>query len=461
MNLYQLARRAKGKYREYVKAQAGKYLSPVRRIERVAPIPGKRLCAMTFDDGPAASPTNPPRSERGLTDDLLDTLAKFGAKGSFDVIGATEDNYPDTQGPTGTFTWGGEAYDHYPDFGLDHLGGVKNQPGLVRRILSEGHEITSHTYAHRLFGQNRLIYGKRKYFSNIHEVIEDLQKLDRLLREDFSYTIRMSRPPHYIDRTCDGHNSYDAYRYMNYQYMAASFDGGGWQVSGDYQKDVQAMITPLEKALTADPDSLNGQIIFQKDGCNMSRETPVADALEPQLKLLYDHGYEVITVSDLLALSPFEDTGSADPVHESARALIDRGYCVAYQNNSLQPDRIATVGEFLMMCAEPEALLDAYRAYVDADFCVLDQVAASVKRYRIAPTHPYYFAFVLAVEAGILDPENPERLFADTPLTAPLFSSLLTKLSGKPAEYTILNTSSQLKRRDILPVLAKAILEKE
>ena len=141
MNLYQLARRAKGKYKEYVKAQAGKYLSPVRRIERVAPIPKRRLCAMTFDDGPAASPTNPQRSERGLTDDLLDTLAKFGAKGTFDVIGTTEDNYPDIQGPTGTFTWGGEAYDHYPDFGLDHLGGVKNQPAIARRILDEGQDV--------------------------------------------------------------------------------------------------------------------------------------------------------------------------------------------------------------------------------------------------------------------------------------------------------------------------------
>ena len=458
MNLYQLARRAKGKYKEYVKAQAGRYLSPVRRIERVAPIPGARLCAMTFDDGPAASPTNPPRSDRGLTDDLLDTLARFGAKGTFDVIGSTEENYPDVQGPSGSFTWGGEAFDHYPDFGLDHLGGVKNQPALTRRILNEGHEITSHTYAHRLFGQNRLIYGKRRYFENIHEVIDDLKRLDTLLRDDFSYQIRLSRPPHYIDKTCDGHSSYDAYRYMNYQYMAASFDGGGWQVSGDYKKDVAAMVTPLERALTADIESLNGQIIFQKDGCNMSRETPVADALAPQLKLLYDRGYQVITVSDLLARSPFEDTGAADPVHESARALINRGYCVAYQNNSLQPDRVVTLGEFLMMCAEPEALLAAYRAYVDAEFRVDDGVAAQMKQYHIAPTHPYAFAVPCAIARGVLPAENSARLRLGMPLTAPLLSELLTKLGGRPAAYTILNTAQQLKRRDVLPLLAELLL---
>ncbi len=455
MNIYQLARNAKSKYKEYVKAQAGKYLSPVRRIERVAPIPNRRLCAMTFDDGPAASPTNPPRSDRGLTDDLLDTLAKFGAHGTFDVIGTTAENYPDVKGPTGTFTWGGEAYDHYPDFELDHLGGVVNQPGLAKRILDEGHEITSHTYYHRLFGQNKLIYGKRKYFENIFEVIDDLKKLDELLKNDFSYKIRMSRPPHYIDKTCDGHNSYDAYRYMNYQYMAASFDGGGWQVTGDYQKDVALMIAPLEKALSENPDALNGQIIFQKDGCNMSRETPIADALEPQLKLLYANNYEVISVSDLLALSPFEDVGAEDEVHASSRRLCNAGYTVAYKNNTLQPDRITSVGEFVTMTANPDEHLSLYREYVDNGFKVQDDL---LKNYNISPEHPYYFAFYSAVKNGVLDAGNKKHLRVDTPLTAPLFSELLTNRFGKTIEYTIVNSKKKLSRRDILPILAEALL---
>lgn len=454
MNLYQLARKAKGKYKEYVKAKAGTYLSPVRRIERVAPVPNRRLCAMTFDDGPAASPTNPKRSERGLTDDLLDTLGKFGAKGTFDVIGCTEDNYPDEKGPDGAFTWGGVAYDHYPDFRLDHLGGVKNQPGLAKRILDEGHEITSHTYAHRLFGENKIIYGKRKYFENIHEVIDDLKKLHSLLEKDFGYSVIMSRPPHYIDKTCDGHNSYDAYRYMNYQYMAASFDGGGWQVSGDYKKDVEAMITPLKKALENDPDSLSGQIIFQKDGCNMNRETPIADALEPQLKLLYDNAYEVISVRDLLALSPFEDVGADDPVHSSARRLINAGYTVAYKNNTLQPDRVATVGELLVMTASPEGYLNAYRAYVDAGF----KVETPLANYKIKPSHPYYFAFDLAVKNGILDRDNKDRLFFDTPLTPALFGKLIEKIASKRPEYTIMNAGKNLTRRNILPILAEVLL---
>ena len=461
MSLYDLARKAKGKYKEYKKQQAGRYLSPVRRLERVAPISSGRYAAMTFDDGPSAMETNPKRSDRVLSDDLMDTLAKYGAKGTFDVIGTTEYNYPDVAGPIGTFTWGGVAYDHYPDFEKDALAGVKNQPGLTRRMLDEGHELTSHTYRHVLFGQNRIVYGKRKYYQNIRQVIEDLQTLDDLVRDEYGFRIRMSRPPHYIDKTCDGHSAYDAYRYMDYLYMAASFDGGGWQVSGDYQKDVQAMITPLERALASNPDSLNGQINFQKDGCNMSKQTPIADALDQQLKLLYDNGYQIITVSQLIEMSPFEDTGDKDPVHESARRLINAGYCVAYQNNTLQPDRQVTFGELVTMSVAPDKHLKAFRDYVDAGFTAPAEIVARAKAYGVGTSHPYFHAFRAAMEQGLLDAANPQGMNVSSPVTPAQFTAFCTRLNGgKKVNYTMLNTSDRLKRRDVFPLLAE-LLQKE
>lgn len=54
---------------------------------------------MTFDDGPMGLPASPDRFEgKTLTDVLLDTLAQYGAKGSFDVTGDTSENYPDEAG---------------------------------------------------------------------------------------------------------------------------------------------------------------------------------------------------------------------------------------------------------------------------------------------------------------------------------------------------------------------------
>ena len=52
------------------------HLSYTRRIERVKT--GKRICAMTFDDGPMDMPGSPDRFEgRPLTDVLLDILAEL------------------------------------------------------------------------------------------------------------------------------------------------------------------------------------------------------------------------------------------------------------------------------------------------------------------------------------------------------------------------------------------------
>ncbi len=76
------------------------YVGYTRRIERVQTT--RRICAMTFDDGPMGLPASPDRFDgRTLTGVLLDTLAQYGARGSFDVIGDTSANYPDEAGKLG------------------------------------------------------------------------------------------------------------------------------------------------------------------------------------------------------------------------------------------------------------------------------------------------------------------------------------------------------------------------
>lgn len=373
MFIYDMARKINAYRKARRKAEAGRFLSPVRRIERTAPLSSGRFVAMTFDDGPSAAFPNPPvrdpAEQVGLTEELLNILNRFDAKGTFDVIGTTEHNYPDKAGVNGDFTWSGVSYDHYPEFGQDKLAGVKNQLGLAREIAAGGHELASHGYSHILFGPMRLVYGKRVCFKSLIEVIEDLELLDRLVQEEINYKIRLSRPPHYIDRFPDGHTSYDAYRYMNYQYLAASFDAGGWKpTKGSYEQDVREMTDLIERALAEDPGALNGQIIFQKDGCNMSLQTPVASALGKCLKLLTDAGYKVVTASELLNMSPFEDINDTDPCFEAVRKLTSAGYVMGYKNNTFQPDRLLTGRELAVMTASPEFLLKRYRERVDLKY---------------------------------------------------------------------------------------------
>ena len=205
-------------------------LSYTRRIERVKT--GRRICAMTFDDGPMDIPAAPDRfGGKSLTDVLLDTLAEFGAKGTFDVVGDTSENYPDKAGKVGSAAWGGVKYDHYPDINQDSKGGAVHNDRLIRRMLDEGHQITSHGYRHIIFGKKPFVYGARVYLGSMDKAVEDLQKLDSLMKDRYGCALAMHRPPHYVDRMQDGFTSYDVCDRMGYQYLAASFDGAGWRPS--------------------------------------------------------------------------------------------------------------------------------------------------------------------------------------------------------------------------------------
>lgn len=235
------------------------YVGYTRRIERVKT--GERICAMTFDDGPMGLPASPDRFEgKTLTDVLLDTLAQYGAKGSFDVIGDTSENYPDEAGKLGSAAWGGVKFDHYPDIHCDDKGGAVHNDRLIRRMLDEGHQITNHGYRHIIFGKKPFVYGAREYLPGFDAAVADLTRLDTLMRERYGYTLTLARPPHYVDKMAGGFTSYDVYERIGYQYMAASFDGAGWLPSthedpeAALQAEIDAMVEPMRKALEKDPD---------------------------------------------------------------------------------------------------------------------------------------------------------------------------------------------------------------
>ncbi len=439
MFIYDAARKINSYRKIRKKAIAGQHLSPVRRIERTAPLKGVRHVAMTFDDGPCAVPPGPWDSgtdQRKLTEVILDALNKYNAKATFNVIGTTEDNYPDKRGNINSFSWGGLRFDHYPDFQKDSLAGVKNQIGLAARMVAEGHELSNHGYRHILFGPMKLVYRQREYFKKLQEVIDDLWKLHSLVLKELNYTIRLARPPHYIDKIPDSHSAYDAFSHMGYQYLAASYDGGGWKATcGSYEKDVDGMVRPLEEALLKDPSCLNGQIIFHKDGCNMSKQTPVAHSLEKQLKLLSEAGYKVLTVSELIALSPFEDIDDSDPAFESVRYLAGRGFCIGYRNNTFQADRVLTKGELGIMLTPHN---------------VSGHVKGSTEWALLQPCFKAFF-------------DSRHRFNPEEPVSAKEFESFLDKvLSGKNISWSWNDNKNsgmgavnpaRLRRRDVIDVL--------
>ena len=348
------ARAAKHK----VSAAAAKpvHISPVRRIGHV--MTKQRVCAMTFDDGPCLLPPSERPGSESLTLNLIRSLEEFSAFGTFDVVGDTSGNYPDDPGREGTASWGGVRYDHYPDIRLDTHGGAAHSGELIRRILEGGHALSNHGWAHILFGPKSLVYGRRAHFNNISEVLGDLSRLHNIIKNEHGYEMALARPAHYVDAIPDGFTSYDAYAVLGYMYMAADFDGAGWLPLSSYKDEVDAMVVPMERLLAENPDALCGQIIFQKDGFNMARRTPVADGLPLQLELLARYGYKVLTVPELLAVSPFADVSEDHPSSAHASKLLEHGICAAYRDNTIRPDTMCTSGEFYMMMHGREATLD-------------------------------------------------------------------------------------------------------
>ena len=413
-----LAKKLKHRYQAALRARTPVYLSPVRRIEEVS-LPS-RVCAMTFDDGPCRLPANPSKDGKSLTLTLVETLEAYGARGTFDIVGDTSENYPDEAGKEGSASWGGIKFDHYPDIHKDADGGAVHCPELVRRILDGGHEITSHTYRHVLYGPKPLVYGGRRPFSGLSEVVRDLERLDTLLRREYGYEIRLSRPPHYVDKTKDGFSSYDAHALLGYQYLAASFDGAGWLPLASYEEEVEAMLRPMQRALAENPDALCGQIIFQKDGYNMARRSPVADALGAQLELLQKYGYRVVTVSELLSLCPFADLSPQSPVFAPAKALLDAGWCVCFRDNTVRPDAVLTRGEACMF---------AFGWKTAARRVELVRAKTSVCR-DVSCRHPYAAAIELALERGCLSQERG-RFRPDEAITEQEFSSFCRAFFGQ------------------------------
>ena len=387
------AKKVKHALKDEIDRRTPVYLSPVRRLERVRT--SERVCAMTFDDGPMNLPCSPDHhGGKPLTLVLLETLEAYGGKGTFDIVGDTSTNYPDEPGKHGSASWGGVAYDHYPDFNKDAWGGAAHCPELVQRILDGGHQITNHTYAHVLFGKKPLVYGARKHLNSLTEVTDDLQKLHTLLQKDFGYEMEYMRPPHYVDKIHGGFNSYDACAVMGYQYMAASFDGAGWLPCATYEQEVEACWKPIEAALKADPDALCGQIIFQKDGYNMARRTPIADGLGKALEILQQYGYKVITVKELVEhYSPFEDLGTEDVLYPSVKHLHDRGYTVAFRNNKILSDTPMTRGALAMLIYGQKAIKRRI---------AIMEGKQKLRTGDVKPAHPYSGAIRMALENGSL-----------------------------------------------------------
>ncbi|MBQ3063734.1 MAG: polysaccharide deacetylase family protein [Clostridia bacterium] len=198
-------------------------------VYRYASGGGKRLVALTFDDGPHPK----------YTPQILDILAEYGVKATFFMVGSNADYHPE----------------------------------LVSRVLAEGHEIGNHTYHH---------YHTANMQTD--ELLSDILACSEALSRHTGSKPTLFRPPEgvfneEIKALCGKEG---------YTIVMWSVDTRDWA-----HTPISAIVSGVRANVK------DGAIILMHDFIGKNSPTPAA--LRQIIPMLQESGYELVTVSRLLA----------------------------------------------------------------------------------------------------------------------------------------------------------------
>lgn len=196
----------------------------------------KKWIALTFDDGPNET----------YTPEVLDVLKKYHAKATFFLIGEHMLEYPD----------------------------------LVKREVSEGHEIENHTFSHTILPR----------LSN-QAFIDDVKKANKMIENYQPTSVKLFRPPG--GATNLNKSIIETLRNNHYEIVLWSWH----QDTKDWRRPAaQKIVNHIIK------NAHNGDIVILHDSGGDRSQT--VKALKQILPKLEEEGFEFVTVSKLLKSCP-------------------------------------------------------------------------------------------------------------------------------------------------------------
>ena len=221
--------------------------------EHVNPADGRRLVALTFDDGP----------DLDYTPQYLDILAAYGARATFFNLGSQVDAGPE-------------------------------YAALSKRCADEGHQVASHTYSHA----NLLLYGDDERNADVSHAFEAVSQA-------CGRQTNVMRPPY-------GNfygSTFLAYLRAGGDIANSAYwgvDSADWEVASqgfgleDGAAQIVANCTQAQHATLEDnPDAFNGSIILMHDGGGDRTRDVVA--LPAIIEAYQAQGFELVTLNELLA----------------------------------------------------------------------------------------------------------------------------------------------------------------
>ncbi len=209
--------------------------APGRKVHRVSI--NAPYVALTFDDGP--HPTHTPR--------ILNILNKYGAKGTFYVLGTR----------------------------------VKSHPSILAKAVAAGHEIGVHTWDHPSLTK-----------ISREAVNSQMDRSVSAIRSAIGRSVRTMRPPYGAVNT-------DLVNHFSQKYGLSTIM---WSVdTNDWRRPGVSVVT--SRAVN---QAKNGSIILLHD-----IHAPSAAAVEGIVKGLQARGFKLVTVSELLRRARAEARGGA------------------------------------------------------------------------------------------------------------------------------------------------------
>ncbi|MBO0863078.1 MAG: glycosyltransferase [Chloracidobacterium sp.] len=234
-------------------------------IRRVGWRPG--TVALTFDDGP----------DEIWTPQILDILKRENVKATFFIIGKN-----------------GQA-----------------NPGLIKRIIAEGHDIGNHTFTHPNLGE---MPGR------VTEL--ELTATQRLIESLTGRSTRLFRAPYFGDaepQTPDEVEPAAIANRLGYIVVGLRVDTNDWNRPG-VDAIVRSAVAGVE---SADPNK-QGQVMLLHDGGGDRSQT--AEALPELIRELRARGYHFATVSQLVGMT----RDQAMPLVTRERGVFSRANAVAF-----------------------------------------------------------------------------------------------------------------------------------
>ncbi len=221
--------------------------------------------ALTFDDGP----------DPKYTPQILDVLRKYHVPATFFVIGQNAESYPT----------------------------------LVRQMLSDGHEIGSHSYTHPNMGT----------VSDERAVLE-LNATQRALESITGRTVRLFRPPYNADaepRSLEEVKPVVTANRLGYIVAGETIDPQDWYTEQPRADGTIHHLTSAEITASVFRQLGDGNTILLHDsGGDRSATIAALDRLIPALQA---KGYKLVTMGELAGMSPAQ---TMQPMDKSQLALV-------------------------------------------------------------------------------------------------------------------------------------------